>query len=73
MIPDIMTNKKFQATIKELFIRCKIEYISCFYLLFFLKIYNNYTNEPYSFFTIDTRLPAGNPMRFRNNFSDSLL
>ena len=23
MIPDVMTNKKFQAIIKELFIRCK--------------------------------------------------
>ena len=39
----------------------------------FLKIYRNCTNEPYSFFTIDTTLPADNPMRFRKNFSDSLL
>ena len=39
----------------------------------FVKIYRNCTNEPYSFFTIDTTLPADNPMTFRNNFSDSPL
>ena len=39
----------------------------------FLRIYRNYTNEPYSFLTIDTTLPADNPMRFRMNFSDSPL
>ena len=38
-----------------------------------LKIYRNCTNEPYSFFTIDTTLPASNSMRFRKNFSDSPL
>ena len=39
----------------------------------FVKIYKKCTNEPYSFFTIDTTLPAGNPMRFRKNFSGSPL
>ena len=39
----------------------------------FLKIFRNYTNEPYSFLTIDTTLPADNPMKFRNNLLDSLL
>ena len=39
----------------------------------FLKIYRNCTHEPYSFLTIDTALPVDNPMRFRNNFSDSPL
>ena len=39
----------------------------------FLKIYRNCTNEPYSFFTVATTLPANNPMRFRKNFSDSPL
>ena len=39
----------------------------------FLKIYRNFTNESYSFFTINTTLLADNPMRFRNNFSDSPL
>ena len=39
----------------------------------FLKIYRNCTNEPFSFLTIDTALPADNPMRFRKNFSDSPL
>ena len=36
----------------------------------FLKIYRNCTKEPYYFLTIDTTLPADNPMRFRKNFSD---
>ena len=38
MIADILTNKKFQALIKELFIRCiKLNYFTCFYrsILFF--------------------------------------
>ena len=39
----------------------------------FLKINRNCTKEPYSFLTIDTTLPADNPMRFRKNFSDSHL
>ena len=39
----------------------------------FLRIYRNFTNEPYSFLTIDTTLPADNLMRFRKNFSDSPL
>ena len=30
----------------------------------FVKIYKNCTNEPYSFLTNDTTLPADNPMRF---------
>ena len=39
----------------------------------FLKTYRNSTKGPYSFLTIDTALPADNPMRFRKNFSDSPL
>ena len=39
----------------------------------FLNIYRNCTKEPYSLLTIDTTLPADDPMRFRKNFSDSLL
>ena len=38
-----------------------------------LKIYRNCANEPYSFLTIDTTLPADNPMKFRKKFSDSPL
>ena len=34
----------------------------------FVNIYRNCTNVPYSFLTIDTTLPADNPMRFRKNF-----
>ena len=115
MIADIMANKKFQAMIKELFIRCRklnisLVFITQSYLKIpkdarlssthyliikihdrgelqdtvidhsadidykdFLKIYRNCTKEPYSFFTIDTTLPADDPIRFRKNFSDSLL
>ena len=39
----------------------------------FLKIYRNCTNEPYSFLTIDTTLPADNPMRSRESLLDSPL
>ena len=39
----------------------------------FLKIYRNCTKELCSFLTINTTLPANDPMRFRKNFSDSRL
>ena len=122
MIEDIMTNKKFQAIIKKLFIRSrklnirsrKLNISICFitqsyyavpkdvrlnsthYLILkvnnrrelqniafnrsadsdykdFLKIYRNCKKEHYSFFTINTTLPADDPMRFRKNFSNSHL
>ena len=112
MIADILTNKRFQAIIKELFIRCRKLIISLVfvtqsyfsvpkefrlnsthYLIMkihnrrelqqavinhidyknFVKIYRNFTKEPYSFFTIDSTLPASDPLRFRDFFSDSPL
>ena len=115
MIADIMTNKRFQAIIKYLFIRCRklnislvfitqsyfsvpkdVRLNSTHYLIMkihdgrelqniaknhsadidykdFLNIYRYCTKECYSFLTIDTILPADNPMRFRKNFSDSPL
>ena len=114
MIADIMTNKKFQAIIKELFVRCRKRKISLVfisqsyfpvpkdmrlnsehYLIMkinkkrklqniainhsahidykgFLKIYRECRREPYSFLTIDTTLPASNPLRFRKKLFDSL-
>ena len=39
----------------------------------FVKIYRNCTNEPYSFFTIDTTLQVDSPLRFRKKFSYSPL
>ena len=39
----------------------------------FLKIYRNCANETYSYFTFDTTLPTGDPMRLRKNFSNSPL
>ena len=110
MIADIMTNKRFQAIIKKLFIRCRKLNISLVFITQsyfsiskevglnsshylkmkthnkselkniainhsadidyedFLKIYRNYTKDCYPFLTIDTTLPAYNPMRFRKNF-----
>ena len=107
MIADIMTNKKFQAIIKELFIRCKklnislvfitqsyfsvpkdVKLNSTHYLIMMIynkkelqniatnhsadidykdsvKIYRKCASEPYSFLTIDTTLPAENPIRFK--------
>ena len=32
-----------------------------------MKIYREYTKEPYSFSTIDTTLPANDPSRFRKD------
>ena len=114
MIADITTNKKFQAIIKELFIRCRKLNISLFlitqsyfsiskdvrlnstpYLIMkinnkielqniacdhsadidyndFMKIYRACTREPFIFLTIDTTLPASNPLRFRKNLFESL-
>ena len=107
MIADIMSNKKFQAVSKELFIRCRKLNISLVFITEsyfsvpkvvrlnlthyltmkisnqkelqniaiicsadidynnFMKIYRECTKEPYSFLTIDTTLPASNPLRFR--------
>ena len=109
MITDIMKNKKFEAIIEELLIRCRKQNILLFfitqsyfsvpkvvrlnsthYLIMkinnkrelqnitinhsadidykdFVKIYREYTKEPYSFLTIDTTLPASDPLRFRKN------
>ena len=33
----------------------------------FVKIYRECTKEPYSFLTIDTTLPASDPLRFKTN------
>ena len=113
MIADIMGNKKFQAIIKELFIRCRklnislvfitqsyfsvpkdVRLNSRHYLIIkinnktelqniainhsanidyqdFMKIYRECTKEPYNFLTIDSTLPASDPLRFRKKIFDS--
>ena len=102
-----MSNKKIQAIIKELFIRCRklnislvfipqsyfsfpkdVRLNSTHYLIMkinnrtelqniainhsanieykdFMKIYREYTKEPFNFMTIDTTLPTSNSLRFR--------
>ena len=114
MIADIMTNRRFQAIIKELFIRCRklnislvfitqsyffvpkdVRLNSTYYLIMkinnrkelkniaidhsadidykdFMKIYRECRKEPFNFVTIDTTLPASNPLRLRNILFDSL-
>ena len=37
-----------------------------------MKIYRECTKEPYNFLTIDTMLPASDPLRFRNKLFESL-
>ena len=37
-----------------------------------MNIYRKYTNRPCSFLTIDTTLPANNPLRFRKSLLDTL-
>ena len=113
MIADIMTNKIFQAIIKELFIRCRklnvflafitqsyfsvpkdVRLNSTHYLVMkinskrqlqniainhsadidyqdFIKIYRECTKKPYNILTIDTTLPASDPLRFKKNLFDS--
>ena len=39
----------------------------------FMKIYRECTKEPYTFLTIDTRLPASDPLRFRKRLFDSYI
>ena len=34
----------------------------------FMKIYREFTKEPYSFMTIVATLPASDPLRFRKDF-----
>ena len=112
MIADIMTNKKFQAIIKDLFIRCRkinislvfitqsyfsvpkeVRLNSTHYLIMkihnkrelisiatnhsadigykhSMNIYRKCTNRSHSFATIDTTLPANNPLKFRTNLVD---
>ena len=38
----------------------------------FMKIYRECTKEAYNFLTINTMLPASNPLRFRKNLFDLL-
>ena len=113
MITDIMTNKKFQSIIKELFIRCRklnislafitqsyfsvpkdVRLNSTHYLIMkinnkrelqniainhsadidyqdFIKIYRECTKKQYNFLTIDIKLSASDPLRFRKNLFDS--
>ena len=37
----------------------------------FVRIYREWTRKPYSFLTIDTILPASDPLRFRKNLLPS--
>ena len=113
LIADIMTNKKFQAIRKELFIRYRklnisrvfitqsyfslpknVRLNSTYYLVMktnnrkklqnivinhstdidfkdFMKIYTEYTKEPFNYLAIDTTLPASDPLRFRKKLFDS--
>ena len=113
MIANIMTKRRFQAIIKELFIRFRKLIISIVFIMQsyfsvpkdfrlnstqyltmkinnrkelqntainhsadidykdFMNIYRECTKEPYNFLTIDTMLPASDPLRFRKNLFDS--
>ena len=112
MISHVMSDKKAQQVLKELFIKCRKLNISlCFltqsyfsvpkdvrlncthYIIFklnnkrelkniaidhssdidykdFVKIYRDYTKEPFNFLTIDTTQPVD--QRFKKNFNDPL-
>ena len=107
-----MGNKKLQAIVKELFIRCRQLNISLVFITQsysvpkdvrlntthyfimkinnkrelqniannhsadidyqdFKKIYRECTKDPFNFLTIDTSLPASDPLRFRKKMFDS--
>ena len=111
MVADITTNKRFQAIVKELFVRCRklnislvlssslihfsvpkyVRLNSTHYLIMkinsrkelqktaknhsadidykdFVKIYRECIKKVNSFLTINTTLPARNPLWFRKNF-----
>ena len=110
IIADILSNKKFQSIMKEVFIRCRklnislvfitqsyfsvpkdIRLNSTHYLIMkikngselqniainhsaeidyqdFMKVYRECTKETFNFLTVDTTLPASNPLRFRKNY-----
>ena len=114
IIADIMTYRRFQAIIKELFIRCRKLNISLVFITQsyfsvpknvrvnlthylitkinnkkelqniafndfadidykdFMKIYRECSKEHFNFLTIDTTLPASDPLRFRKNLFESL-
>ena len=38
----------------------------------FMEIYRKCTREPFNFLTIDTTIPASDPLRFRRNLFESL-
>ena len=38
----------------------------------FMNIYRECTKKPFNFLTVDTTLPARNPLKFRKNLFDSL-
>ena len=38
----------------------------------FMKVYREWTKEPFNFLTIDTTLPVSDPFRFRKNLLESL-
>ena len=38
---------------------------------YYMKIYRKCTKKPYSFLTIDTTLPASDPLRFMKNLFQS--
>ena len=111
-IADTMTNKRFQAITKELFLRCRKLNISLVFIAQsyfsvpkdarlnithyfimkiknkralqnvainhsagidyqdFKKIYRECAKKPYNLLTIDTKLPASDPLIFRKNLFD---
>ena len=48
-----------------------INHFAYIYYKVFMKFYRECTKEPFNFLTIDTTLPASDPLRFRKNFLDS--
>ena len=74
-----MTNKKFSTHYLIMKIHNKrelqqivINHSADIHYKDFMETYRKCTIETYSFFTIDTALPANDPLRFRKNLLDQL-
>ena len=73
IIDDMLSNKKLNLMVTELFTRCrklqKIEFNLPLDIYFwdFINLYKKYTAKPYSFLDINATLASDNLLPFRKN------
>ena len=87
MIADMLSNKKLNPIVTELFIRGRklmkipnkrelkqtaFNHSQDIPFLEFMNLYKKCTAKPYSFLVIDTALASDNPSRFRKNLLERI-